>query len=230
MRFFLVAIFLYGLAAPVSADDRLQPEAADFADYHATEMRVFREAYAGDVVARVVVEPSFQHEYAIALALDGGAYRLFVLEPSEQIWSYTVLKMMKDGSITTGDDKGKATTADEIKKLEDSLPAHPELLKLTRCEIAIPPDVAARVIAAWKLMLTTTVATTSSGLDGEFYHFALRDKDNTLAGVTWSPVAASNPGRLVDMAFALRDACKTHGVRSLSAISQLADDIKHDQR
>jgi hypothetical protein len=216
------------LASPASASppgSRLQPEDGNFAGYRSSERRVFDAAFAPDVVARMIGEPSFQHEYAVALALDGGTYRLFVLEPSAQIWSYTILKMMKDGSITSTDDKGRSTTADQIQQMEAELPPHPEDLKVARCDLVIAPELAARIVESWKRMLRTTEPSAMLGLDGAIYHFAVRDGGSERSGQTWSPDTASNAGRLVHIGLALRDACETRSNASLSAIPGLADAI-----
>jgi hypothetical protein len=210
---------------PAQSGSRLQPEDAGFADYRSSERRVFDAAFAPGVVARMIGEPSFEREYAVGLASDGGKYRIFVLEPSAQIWSYTILKMMKDGSITSTDGNGRSTTADQIRQLEAALPPHPEDLKLARCDVEVRPELAVRIVESWRHMLATTEPTHALGLDGAFYHFAVRDGGSERRGQTWSPDAASNAGRLVAIAIAMRDACKTRSNAALSAIPGLADAI-----
>lgn len=74
-------------ATPAPRDQRLSPEDGMFDDYRAAEQYLFRDAFASDVLARVVVEPSFQTEYAVAVVRRGQDYALFALSPSEHIWS-----------------------------------------------------------------------------------------------------------------------------------------------
>lgn len=184
-------------AVAADASQFLQPEDNYFESYRATEARVFKEAFAGDVVARAMVEPSFQSEFALGLIADHGGYKLILLEAKRQIWPHT--------------------------------PPHPENLPVARCQIRVPAGIGHRILEAWTLMLDRTVPTNQSGLDGVINHFALRDGGRERAGQTWSPVESTNPGRLVAITDAMRNACRATSAAPLSSIPALADAIRAHQ-
>jgi len=149
-----------------------------------------------------------------------------MLRPSDQLWQYTVLQLMKQQQITSTDGKGSDTTQAEIDRLERSLPRDPRDLAIERCEIPVTDATAARILDAWQMMLSSSAPSAIMGLDGELYHFALATQDRLLTGQTWSPDADTNPGRLVAIAMAMRDACTTLSAAHLSAIPGLADAIR----
>jgi hypothetical protein len=213
-------------AVAVNGSDLLQPEDANFADYRSAEAEVFKEVFADNVVVRAVVEPSFQNEFAVGLTSDNGAYRVFVLEPSAQIWSYTILKMMKDGKITSTDSEGHSTTSAQIAQLEARLPPNPEDLKVSRCEIAVPDGIGERIVQAWRTMLAKTAVTATMGLDGTIYHFAMRDSGRVQAGQVWSPSENTNPWRLVLIMQAMKLACRTKSDALLLPIPGMTDEIQ----
>jgi hypothetical protein len=137
---------------PVVAEDHLNPEDSIYSGivsvapgYDRALFASFEDAFREDVVVRAIVEPSFQTEFAVGLKKTGEAYRVFYQEVSEQLWQYSVLDMMKKGEISSSQN-GKSTTADEIAKLEKSLPADPKDVKVNRCERGIDPSVGSEIV------------------------------------------------------------------------------------
>jgi len=216
---------------PAASPDHLQPDdRTTIPKYRSAEERVFKDLFAHDVIAWVLAEPSFEREYGIGLINSGSGYRVFVLEPSDQIWQFITLDMMKKGQITSTDSQGRSTTADQIREIEARLPPHPEDLKVSRCDLSISGTIARRILDAWRLMLANTAHTNVMGLDGEIYHFGLRNGGAWRTGQTWSPDENTNPYRLVLIADAMRKACKTMTAAHLSAIPALADAIAANQK
>src|SRR6201999_3229424 len=101
------------LASPAAAqhrrhaEDHLEPEQSvlggtDFSTgYDALVRDLLHDAYGRDVEARMVAVPSFVPEYAVGLrggklvgkddfktVVKGPPYRIFVLSPQAQIWTY----------------------------------------------------------------------------------------------------------------------------------------------
>jgi len=211
--------------------EHLQPDdRTTIPDYRRAEEHVFKAIFATNVVAWVLAEPSFEREYGIGLVEKNGSYRAFMLEPSEQVWEFTVLGMIKNGEMTSTDNQGRSTTADQIKAMEARLPPRPEDLEISRCEIPISKPLAERVLQSWRLMLARTAPNGREGFDGEIYHFGLREGGTLRTGQTWSPDEDTNPYRLVLIADALRKACKTMTAAHLSAIPALADAIAANQK
>src|ERR1700679_1310489 len=115
-------------AAQVSGSDHLNPAAPDTGGYQGNVHLVLKDAFQPSVEVRAFAEPSFRPEFAVGVNAAGGRYAIFFLQPSRQIWGYTVLKLMKQGQIRS--DKA----ADDIKRLETKLSADPKTLPVQKCE------------------------------------------------------------------------------------------------
>src|SRR5271169_162225 len=63
------------------------------------------------------------------------------------------------------------------------------------------------------------------GSDGDTYHFSLTDGFDRLAGKTWSPDEITKPGKLVDIAFTMRDLCKTKDKRLLAKLGAQVEEL-----
>jgi hypothetical protein len=217
------------IGAPVCAADHLEPEPSLFAgndwslDYDTMVAEAFKELYGRDIAARVVAEPSFQHEYGIGIRRNGARYSIVGLEPEIQLWGYPTLKMMESGEEGVIKN-GKEVRDDEgIVRLRASIPADWHRVKINRCEAPIDAALAGRVVEVWRTMLRATryavspeyvidehgnkINTVTIGSDGEIYHFSMLDDFNSLAGKTWSPDEHSRPAKLVDIVFTLHDMC-----------------------
>jgi len=206
----LALLFAAALAAiPSIAADNLEPDDTYFQNYHDQVNSTLKEVFAPDVLTRMTVEPSFSVEYAVALKEDAGANKIVSITAEQQLWKFQVLEMMKRGEITSSDMDGKNTTADEIKRLEASLPKDPNEVKVERCEVAVDSGLAARIVSVWKQMLLGVhVVPYEGGLDGVFYRFSMPVDGKDVAGQTWSPNPDSKPGRLVEIAETMRAYCQ----------------------
>jgi hypothetical protein len=218
-------------AAPVGAaraSERLAPEGSTgIGDYEAQVARVLKGAFASDVRLRAIFEPSFSPEFAVGLK--GGAAKpaIFVLEPARQVWDYSVLEMMKSGQIAVTTFDGKPGTAEAIRRIEKDLPPKPDMLMVSRCEIAVAPALAGSIEAAWRAMLLEVQPgeRLQVGLDGEFVHFSMKVDGTPRGGVIWSPGLETRPGRLVTLAWEMRNYCKGRKPESLSAMQKALDGL-----
>jgi hypothetical protein len=133
---------------------------------------------------------------------------------------------MKRGEITSAKD-GKSTTADEIAKLQSSLPADPSLIKLTQCEIPLQPPLARSLIEVWRTLLLQTHydENVQLGLDGETYHFSMHDKYQELSGKVWSPSDDTDIGMLVSVIYGVKKACGTTDSRLLNDLQKNIVDL-----
>lgn len=150
----LFLAFLFCTTTALAAD-HLKPEDSIYSGgsfepgYDQAMVASFEDAFADDVLDRVIVQPSFETEFAVGVKEDKDRYRIFYQEVSEQLWQYTVLDLMKKGQITSVGDNGKSTTQDDIAKLEKSLPPDPKDVKVNRCEYDIDPAFGAKLAGAW---------------------------------------------------------------------------------
>jgi hypothetical protein len=237
---YVAALFGFSLAA--QAETHLIPEDSIYSPmmdyqpgYIRLEMHVFAPAFADGVRARVIVEPSFSDEFAVGVIEKDGAYGLFYYVAPQHLWDYSVLELMKRGEITSAKD-GKSTTADDIAKLQSSLPADPNLIKLTQCEIPVQPQLAQSLIGVWRTLLLRTHydENVQLGLDGETYHFSMHDGYQDLSGKVWSPPDATDIGMLVSVIYGVKKACGTTDSRLLNdlqkSIIDLSSHISASQR
>jgi hypothetical protein len=216
---------LYATAA--LAGEHLEPERSDFASYDSTVATVLKSAFERDVRARAVVEPSFQSEFAVGVKEESGAFRVFFLQPSAQVWQYTLLQMMKKRQVTSTTPDHVDNTAREIARIEASLPADPKDLKVEQCEIAIDATLGARLVTLWKTILSQVKAQPpDNGIDGVIYHFSMAVDGHELAGQAWSPPKSSDAGMMVDIAYAMREACKTKNQSEIAMIDRLSADLQ----
>jgi hypothetical protein len=236
-RIILSGVFaaaIISLAAPLAAAaDHLEPEASilggedeGFLYYDTVVAGVLKDAYDQNVVARAIVEPSFQPEYAVGLVSDKGRYSIFTLVPALHLWSYEILEEMESGRSTILKD-GKQVRDDQgIAELRAHLPADWHEVKVKRCDAAIDKAVATKILAAWQSVVFDTrfdkpasdgSVTETITLDGTSYHFAASGAVD-LAGQTANPDASSPPGQLADMAEKMATYCASRKRDLISGI------------
>lgn len=216
-------------------DDHLLPEASVYtdirtltgdkyssvyADYEENVARVLIDAFNDSVVARVVVLPSFEPEYAVGLTLQDGNYAILVLEASTQLVNFEHLEMMRAGAYRQADDLDGSKQAAEIKDIESQLPASRKDVAVKRCERKVSERVGAKLYTLWSEMLFRTrypdlrpanadapPAPLGLHIDGTAYHFSFEYPGFTLAGKIHSPTEESITGRFVAITRLMKDAC-----------------------
>ena len=225
------------LASPASSQDHLTPEHSviggdDFdIDYESMVREVFHEAYARNVMLRMVEEPSFSPEFAVGIKQDKGA-SIFAISSDKELGSYDVLKGMKDGLANAPNKKAQQ---DAIDRLSATLPKDYHDVRLHRCQIGIDSDLAARITKVWRnVLLETQYVQPLKGpdgkekdietinVDGVTFHFFLRDTSGLLAGQTWSP-SDNKPAMLVEIAETMAEYCDSKDKKVLAKLSGNVD-------
>ncbi len=173
---------------------------------------VLHEAFDNDIKARLIVEPSFEAESAVAIRNDGDAWRIVTLAPSVDLWAY----IGAQEEAATEDECRKAGRANcaepEADKLRASLPPSHHDVKVARCEIAIDPALGAGLLSLWQAMLLRTRFTRPGEdgaliTDGTLYYFSAFGESDFLAGSAHSPDSDSTPGALVAIADTMAKYC-----------------------
>jgi len=199
LRPFAVCAALIWGAAPAWGGEYLAPESTNFPAYEAAVTGIFKAAYAPDVRARAIVEPSLFLEFAVGVTQSHGAFEVFFLEPSTQVWQ----------AVTSPDHRT------DLKAIT-----------VKRCSMPIYPDIGERLVAAWASALQDVRPSDGTGgLDGDSYHFSMTLKGHDLAGQTWSPLESSEAGRLASIAYTIRSACKD-GKYKLDRIGTILGEIR----
>jgi hypothetical protein len=238
------------LANPAVAQPRWQPEdhlepdgsilggTAFSSDYDTLVRDLLRDAYALRVEVRMVALPSFSPEYAVGLRSFktygwGAPYRIFVLTPKAQIWTYSSIAMLKSGQIKTGtwgsgnQDSRQDLQKKEIARPETQVPANPRDLKIDRCDISLSEVLGDRIVEVWRKMVQATryPAQYSAVLDGVGYHFAMvSPKAGLIAGQTRSPNPASTTGMLVTLADTMRAVCEKKA--TMTELDQITTELE----
>ena len=104
-RFALIFTAAVLLSNSSIASEYLEPEDSAFTgfafdtEYQARVTTVMHEAFARDVLVRMIGEPSFSPEYVLGVRKDTNGYVLFGMTPKIQLWLYSTLHDLKEGSI-----------------------------------------------------------------------------------------------------------------------------------
>ncbi|HYG29591.1 MAG TPA: hypothetical protein VD887_05180 [Allosphingosinicella sp.] len=225
-RIALIALALFA-AVPAAAQERLDPEeeAGLLTDYEAHIRLVLADAFAPPVRLRAIVLHSFQTEYAVGLREGPGGYEIFSLRPARQIWTYTMIEMMRQGAVRASDLQGRDITASEIERQAEGLPADPADLPLARCSVAVDDALAGALLAAWRVMLLEVRPRRApiDGLDGVTYRFSTESDGRMLSGQTWSPRENTRPARLARIAEVMRSHCERPNPAYVALMRRLAD-------
>jgi hypothetical protein len=249
-RLLILAALL--LASPAVAQRRWQPEdhlepdrsvlggSASSPDYDMLLSDLLRDAYDTGVDVRMVALPSFFPEYVVGLrsfetigagafkrVVRGPPYRIFVLAPEAQLWTYESIAALKRGQEKAFDKNGNSRQQAAIAELQSKVPADPHDLKIGHCEADISGVLGDRIVALWGRMLLSTrySARYSGGADGVTYHFsAFVPKAGMLAGQVWSPARDSATGTLVSLADRMRAVCEKKA--TMTELDQLTTELE----
>ena len=222
---------IYSEFYPLSENDDLVER------YEENVLKVFADVFDQDVFGRVIVYPSFQNEYAVALKHNESKYSLLVLDPTIHIWRFSLVEMYEAGEVKIlGDDDG-SQLAEELKELKQGLPEAPTDIPVETCEREISADLGEKLFFLWGDMLFRTRYpdkrplrlerddTIIVGADGTTYHFSFEYNYKRLAGQIWSPDADSVTGRFVTIARTLADACFEKGKIDVVELDKLVSEL-----
>jgi hypothetical protein len=228
MRFLaLLAALVIVAATPAAPQQRLVPEEKTFPileKYKERVRQVLKEAFAPEVKLSAIVHPAFTPEYAVGLRGRGRRHYIFAVHPSQSVWTYTWVEVMREGRAGVMSLDGKDQTSSEIERLTAALPADPSDLLLSRCEAPADEELAVSITSAWKNMLEEVRPGEEqlTGTDGVTYHFSMESDGRLLAGQIWSPDGNTRPAWLAKMADTMRSYCQKPGPKYLRRIISLA--------
>ncbi len=166
--------------------------------------RVLNDAYSPEVLARVIVIPSFENEHAIGIRRKNGRYYLFYIRPNIDIWLPVMMLHRADEAENIDEDAAEtADTNEEDKECTYKYLSILETAKVETSEIPVEEDLATNLVHVFSEMLFETKfpRVDRVGIDGTTYHFSVgRD----LAGKTWSPDENTKVGQLVEITRLMR--------------------------
>lgn len=242
MKKLLALLFLLAPMAVLAADDdHLVPEDSVFSrgmppppyfsfddgtgydshDYYKSVLSVLNAAYERDIVARLIVIPSFQNEYAIALSREDDAWKIIYLRPEIHIWKFKSLEQFKSDAVRARSLDGESRNAEIIEELEAELPETIEDVAVETCALEIDDALGRALYTLWSEMLFRTRhvdrrpvtpegdETVRIGADGITYHYSFDYGIGALAGKVWSPDEKSITGKFVAIGKMMRDACES---------------------
>jgi len=192
-----------------------------YVDYEENVARVLHDVFAFDVVARVIAYPSFEPEFATALELKEGKYKILHLEPSVQLLHYEELEILRENSDSDSQNEELLEYLQFLEFEQIELPETRENVKVSQCEIPISNALGIKLYSLWGEMLfrtrypnlpeatpETKPAFINSGIDGTRYHFSFEYPGFTLAGNIWQPRATSITGKFVRISTLMKEACR----------------------
>ncbi len=223
-----VFIFLLTAFTSASAQDHLEPENSIFSEfssrggyygfhkYHDDVLTVLREAFANGVVARAIVFPSFEPEFAVVIRKEDDRYTILHLEPEKQIWSSWHERY---------DDIGRLAPSPETKDSNER--DTPSEINVRRCEMPIPNDLGEALTDLWVTMLRQTRFPNRRGigLDGVTFHFSAEDIDGRqwLAGKIWTPRGDTATAKFAEITLELKDSCLSSDASRYSILLEKVD-------
>lgn len=244
-RLFLVLFVSGFLAARAGAyEDHLEPLDSIYTglalfDYQVMVAKYFEQGpgwkdHDQDLVASVIVIPSFMREYRIGIEYTKGKYSIVTITPEVTLFMFHTMQQRKAERQAGGPDAAKKAD-DEltwIKNFRDQGRAPPEKLediKRERCVRAIDKPLAEKILRVWYAMLRRTRYTddpmTGRGWEGVSYHFTMTLAEFIMGGRAWSPPEESNTGRLVAVAETMRRYCREGRPEITRQLEQQADDL-----
>jgi hypothetical protein len=230
MRAMIFGLIAAGVlcAQPVFAEDHLEPERSVlggdtwFEDYDDIVVGVLKDAYARDVVARMVVLPPSQPEFAVGVKKAGDRYSIFFMAAAIPLSGYATLSTMENET----DEKGNPVRDDKsIEDLRKSLPADWHDVKVKRCVVAISKTLGERLVDVWGKMLMQTRYPELEGnetviVDGTQFDFYSYGK----AGWIRNP-SGEKTGAFAGIGYAMTDYCEDKGNATLATLSGKVNDL-----
>lgn len=188
--------------------------------YDENVLWVFQEAFADDVFGRVIVHPSFQNEYAVAVKRNEDKFSVLVLEPTVHIWRYSLIEMYESGRVRILDDEDGSKLKKDLEELREGLPESLTEVPVESCEYELSANLGEHLFELWGEMLFRTrypdkrpvtldgESGSRIGFDGVTYHFSFEYDHDRLAGKIWSPDSKSETGKFVEITNLLSGACQ----------------------
>ena len=162
-------------------------------EYAAIVKSVFRDAFARDVRARVIIVAPFSGgEYSIAIKERAGRFRVTAAHSTKWLWRYTA--------------SGRAQAA-QLRKL--LIPADYHQVRVERCSAPIDSKLGKDLVTVWQAMLTGAERHdwySPPRSDARLYFSTSADKQ-ILAGQTWATFGGERVGSLILIADTLNQYC-----------------------
>lgn len=230
MKKFLIAVAMTLCACSAIAGEHLIPERSQFTGGPILDvskvLSALSEAYDRNVLARAIVIPSRNFEYAVGVKSGSDGYKIFHLRPKLPIMLYYELEWAEKQDVTprVEGDRERIDLQKKLSRLRALLPKDVKDLPIDKCQVDVEPKLAKHLVQLWEAMLLGTRyrKTTMLGFDGVTYHFSMPHHLQVLAGKTFTPPPGSNTGMLVKITETMVSMC-TSGDRKLEA--KLTDQV-----
>jgi len=217
LRHFAGCIIAASLASTADAQDHLEPEDSVYTRWYGHELdqyesivvSKFKDSFDHGYIARAIVIPSFEPEWAVAIQQHEEKFSLLYLKPETHLWLYEVLRDYEAGRVTSRDLDGNDTTQKEMQELRERLIVPLDEVKVERCEFPVDAPTGMRLLTLWKTALLQTRFPDKRriGFDGVTYHFSGNFDQGAMAGKIWRPAKDSPMGKLNLIIDQLRAAC-----------------------
>lgn len=221
------------LASTADAQDHLEPEDSiytrwydqEFDRYESIVVSKFKDSFDHGYIARTIVIPSFEPEWAVAIRQQEEKFSVLYLKPETHLWLFEVLKDYEAGRITSRDREGNDTTQKDIRELRDLTNVPLDKVKVERCKLPVDAPTGMQLLTLWKTALHQSRFPDKRrlGLDGVTYHFSGNFDQGAMAGKIWGPDKDSPMGKLIPIIDQLRAACVAKDASILEDVHSRAE-------
>ncbi|MGD9800928.1 MAG: hypothetical protein AB7V02_10060 [Parvularculaceae bacterium] len=158
------SVIAAALATTADAQDHLEPEDSiytrwydqEFDRYDSIVVSKFEDSFDHGYIARAIVIPSFEPEWAVAIQQQEEKFSLLYLKPETHLWLFEVLRDYEAGRITSRDREGNDTTQKDIQELRDQLIVPLDKVKVERCELPLDAPTGEQLTTLWRTALRQT--------------------------------------------------------------------------
>ena len=214
IRLHRLAPILLVIALPSFAQtlDHLEPDNSAFGWEWSREYYMNVATVLGNVLPeqspRVYVLPSNINEYVIGIEDDTTPCSIVVGRVEQTLWLYESRK----------DDDDPA-----LREYMADWPEDPLDVNVIVNTQSAPPEICSRIRDAWITVLLRTrypdPSELRAGVDGVTFHFSAWQRGiGVLSGKIWSPERQSVPGKLVSLAFAMRNYARAGSSDSIGIV------------
>ncbi len=195
-----------------STQDYLDPDTGilggGYAEYKLKVRELFCDGFKKDVLLRIVFIESFEREGLVGIRRTHEGLEVFELRAAIPIWNTELIRYFDSGMVTTPYPRAKEDMLQEYQRLKRETPADFREIPVEVFRTPIDQETAERVSEIWKTMLLAIRHPEQKrlGIDADDFYFSMSTRQHgDLSGHVMSPNPESKAGRLVSLAYSMRE-------------------------
>ena len=231
LRLLLMALAaIFATATAAGQRSAVEENADGISARHLARLRsVFREAHASEVVLSAIVYSSNYPEHVVGLRRAGDSFEVFALWPSQRIWEYAQVEMLRFRVVTFGTLKKGGGIDDrsdeEADRLASALPPNPLDLQLSRCRVEAETQLAESIRAVWQNLLLQLPAEEPTGSAGIYDVYLARagTEEREMVNSQWTTGNDTPDRHLIELADSMYLFCQSGDAEGSGILEILAN-------